>query len=190
MRSRPPSTITERGTSLIEVLVSSGIFISMSMVMFMLVLQNQRASTKATNQNDSTATLMLVFEKVRNEIRHARVIGADPVTKGLRYWLCRTNASGMPVLTPEGLPDWLPGAPAEPSVCHLYKTSSDLLWREYQGGGQPLAPMGKDAQLRFTWRPENRTVSMVGSIGSKDPYDGSRSNFMPFAYEIYLQNNE
>ena len=174
-----------------EVIVASAIFMGMSLLLAHLLVQNQRASHKISEQSDVTATLMLVFEKVRNELKHSRVVGIDPDNGGLRYWIVERGANGLPVLTSNGLPNWQPGAPADPEVGILYlNAGTGTLWKEFRGAAQPLVPLGPDAELQFVLNPSNNTVVLSGVIGQRNQHDASRDNKMPFAYQICLSNNE
>ena len=163
----------------------------MSLVLVALLQQNQRASTQIVGQNDATAQMMLVFEKVRNEVRHSRIIGSDATTGGLNYWICRTS-NGIPqVANSAGQPDWLPGSPAVPDVALIYfRPGSGLVWRRFQGLETPLAPVGKDGSFQVSWKPETRTVNLVCTVGEKFVGDAARNNFTKFSYNIYVANNE
>jgi len=174
-----------------ELLVSISIFMGMSLLLAQLLVQNQRASEKISSQSDLTATLMLVFEKVRNELKHSRVVGTDPDNGGLRYWIVKRDSAGLPKLTAAGLPDWLPGAPADPDEAQLYlDTSTGIVWKQFQGARQPLVPLGEDAELQFAWNPSVQTVVLAGVIGKGNAHDAVRDNRQAFAYQICMSNNE
>lgn len=167
------------------------IFMGMSLLLAQLLVQNQRASEKISAQSDLTATLMLVFEKVRNELKHSRVIGTDPDNGGLRYWIVRRDSNGLPLLTAAGLPDWLPGAPADPAEAELYlQANTGTIWKQFQGHAQPLVPLGDDAELQFSWSPSTQTVALSGVIGQGYAHDAARDNKQTFAYQISMSNNE
>ena len=163
----------------------------MSLLLATLLLQNQRAAHKISEQSDVTATLMLVFEKVRNELKHSRVVGIDPDNGGLRYWVVARAPNGLPLLNANGLPNWLPGPPAAPDVGVLYlDADTGMLWKEFQGAAQPLVPLGPAAELQFVWNPSNNSVVLSGVIGQRNVHDATRDNKMPFAYQICMSNNE
>ena len=181
---------TTSGTTLIELSVVATIFLGITTVLVTLMLQNQRASTKVSNHTDTTAQLLLVFEKIRNEVRHSRIIGTDTATSGLKYWVYKA-VNGIPQVTAAGSPDWLPGYPANPDVALLYsKPSKDALWRDFQGKGQRLAPMGLDGNLKFVWDAGNHTLTLIGGVGQKDAFDATRHNYQAFNYNVYLSNND
>lgn len=184
---RQSTTTKSRGTTLIELMVACSIFLGMVSVLFALLLQNRRASQKASSHTDLTAQMMLVFEKVRNEMRGGRIIGLNAQGE-LLYWRCNM-VDGVPQLTAQGKPDWLPGAPADPAVAEL-GVQNGILVREFQGIRQPLAPMGKDGHLQFTWNPGVNTLGLQGGVGQKDAHDTVRNNYSTFVYEVYLTNRE
>ena len=188
MSSRPLSTTTKRrGTTLIELSVACTLFLGMTTVLFALLLQNRQASQKVSNHSDTSAAAMLVFEKVRSEMRAGRIVGLSP-QGALLYWRCRT-IDGVPQLNAQGKPDWLPGAPADPDVAELY-VDHGILWRNFEGLKQHLAPVGKDGQLQFTWNPSTHTLTLAGAVGEKDAYSAVRNNYQSFIYQVYLMNRE
>ena len=77
MSCRPLSTTTrrQRGTTLIEMTVACTIFLAMTTVLFALLLQNRRSAQKVSSHTDTSAQMMLVFERVRAEMRTGRIIG-------------------------------------------------------------------------------------------------------------------
>lgn len=188
MSSRPPFITTRRrGTTLIELSVACTLFLGMTTVIFALLLQNRHASQKVSGHTDTSAEAMLVFEKVRNEMRCGRIVGLSP-QGALLYWRCRT-LDGVPQLNAQGKPDWLPGAPADPDVAELY-VDHGILWRNFEGIKQHLAPVGKDGQLQFTWSPSAHTLTLAGGVGEKNAYDAVRNNYQSFIYQVHLMNRE
>jgi hypothetical protein len=168
--------------------VACTIFLAMTTVLFALLLQNRRSSQKVSAHTDVSAQMMLVFEKVRNEMRTGRIIGLS-AQGALRYWRCRVSSEGVPILTAVGKPDWLPGVPADPDVAEL-SVQKGVLVRQFQGVRQPLAPVGKDGTLQFTWNPGIHTLSLSGAVGQKDAQDMLRNNYQTFVYDVYLTNRE
>lgn len=167
------------------------IFMGMALLLAQLLVQNQRASEKISAQSDLTATLMLVFEKVRNELKHSRVVGTDPDNGGLRYWLVARDSRGLPKLTAAGFPDWLPGSPADPAEALLYlQANTGTIWKQFQGASQPLVPLGEDAELQFAWNPSTQTVVLAGVLGKGNAHDAVKDNRQAFAYQICMSNNE
>ena len=188
MNCQPPFTTTKRrGTTLVALSVASALFLGMTTVLFALLLQNRRTSEKVSNHSDTSSQAMLVFEKVRSETRAGRIIGLSP-QGGLLYWRCRT-ADGVPQMDARGKPDWLPGAPADPDVAEL-SVRRGILWRDFQGIKQHLAPVGRDGQLRFSWNPSTHTLTLAGGVGEKDAHDAVRNNYQSFVYQVYLMNRE
>lgn len=177
-----------RGTTLLELTVASTLFLGMATVLLALLLQNQRSAQKVSGHNDATAQLMLLFERVRAELRVARIVSVDPGGSRLKYWLART-LNGVPVLSAAGRPDWVPGAPADPDVAEMY-VQGEALRRDYQGKTKTLARVGKDGQVKFTWNAPIRTLTLSGQVGQLDGHDTVRNNRASFSYDIYLSNNE
>lgn len=187
MRWLRRSTTTRRGLSLIEVVVASAIFLGMTSVIFALFHQNQRASEKVFSNTDAGAQSLLVFEKVRSELRNARVVGVDSGGR-LQYWVLR-RVNGVPQVNSSGLADWLPGQPANPAVALLF-SQDGLLWRSFQGQRQPLAPLGDDGSVQFLWNAGLHLVTVSGQVGQTDPHDSTRASLRSFNYTLHLSNNE
>lgn len=164
------------------------IFLGMMGVVFTLLRQNQRASEKVLSRSDATDEALLVFEKVRAEMRNLRVIGVDSSGR-LEFWVLRRDSAGAPQLTPQGLADWLPGEPANPDVGWMYP-SQGVLWKSFQGQVQPVAPLGPDGQVTFEWLPGLRTLTLSGQVGRRDDYEATRNSLQKFHYVVYLTNNE
>lgn len=169
-------------------MVASSIFLGMGLVLLMLLVQNHKASAKNVGHSDATTSLMLFFEKIHNEIRYGRVIGVDKEVR-LNYWRAKL-VNDVPALTSGGTPDWLPGAPADPAVAVLYVNSQGRLWRDFQGKGQPLAYMGKNASLKFEWNAPACTLSLKGTVGEADASRKEYDNVAEFNYSIHLSNHE
>lgn len=176
------------GTTLLEVTVACTLFLGMTSVLLTLLVQNQKTSAKTANHSDTTAELMLLFEKIRREIRSGRVVGVDP-QGALLYWRWKADTNGVPLLTAQGTPDWMPGAPADPSVAIL-GVSDGFLRRNFEGTSQHLAPVGKDGHLTFSWNQGSNTLLLTGGVGQKDPQHAHLNNYRPFIYNIYLSNRE
>ncbi len=168
-------------------MVTAAIFMGMTTVVLVLMLQNQRASEKISSRTDATSEVLLVFEKVRLEMRSGRVVGVDPSGR-LQYWILRRTNAG-PQLTPRGLADWLPGDPADPDVATMY-VNRGVLWKSFQGTTSPLAPVGPNGQIVFNWSPGLRTLTLSGELGQKDQFKVTRDSLQKFHFEIYLTNNE
>ena len=180
-RQRPAA-----GTSLIEVLVACTIFLGMSTVLLSLLTQNTRASQKISNHSDTSSQMMMVYEKVRSELRHGRIIGA--AGGSLQYWICRV-VSGTPQLTGQGSPDWLPGLPANPDVAAM-SVRQGALWRDFEGQAQLLAQIGPDGTVNFTWDGATHKLELSGAVGQKDAYEAVRNNYQTFSFEIFMSNNQ
>lgn len=167
--------------------MASTLFIGMATVMALLMRQNQMASEKAVHHTDVTGQMMMVFERIRGEMRTARVIGVNP-NGGLEYWVARRQ-DGLPRFTPEGYPDWLPGAPADPDVALMHIENGTLV-RDFQGQRQPLVTMGRDGAILFAWNQGNQTLMVVGAVGQKSPHRVQDNNYQSFRYFIHTGNNQ
>lgn len=167
--------------------MASAIFLGMTSVIFALFHQNQRASEKVFSNTDAGAQALLVFEKVRAELRNARVVGVDS-GGSLQYWVLR-RVKGVPQVNSSGLADWLPGAPANPDVARLY-VDKGVLWKSFQGTQQPLAPVGADGFVQFGWSPGLHLLALSGEVGQVDPHDATKSSVHRFHYTMHLSNNE
>lgn len=183
---KPPSTTT-RGSTLVEVLVASTLFVGMAAIMALLMRQNQLASQKVIGKSDTTAAMLMVFERIRTELRGARVVGVN-ATGGLEYWISR-KVDGVVQLTPNGFPDWIPGAPADPDVA-LLQVDNGILVRDFQGDRQPLVPVGPDGAIVFVWDMGNHTLMVAGAVGEKHGYRVEKNNYETFRYYIQVGNNE
>lgn len=186
MRWSQRSTTT-KGTTLVEVSITSTIFLGMTTVLLALLLQNQRSGDKVMLHTDVTTEMTLVFEKIRNEVRQSRVFGTDSAG-ALKYWKLRT-VNGIPKLDADGAPDWLPGAPAAPDVA-LLRAENHKLVRTFQGQRQVLAQLGKDTSLTFAWNAGDHTLTLSGELGQKDQYSGSRNNVQVFKYNMYVGTSD
>ncbi len=184
---KPPSITTRKGSTLVEVLVASTLFVAMAAVMALLMRQNQMASQKIIGQSDTTAAMMMVFERIRSELRGARVVGVN-AAGGLEYWISR-KVDGVVQITPEGLPDWIPGAPADPDVA-LIQVDNGILVRDFQGDRQPLVNMGPDGAIVFVWDVGHHTLMIVGAVGEKHDYRVEKNNYQSFRYYLQVGNNE
>lgn len=176
-----------RGFSIPELLVSMVVFMGMMVVILTLLHQNRRAAQKVDSHTDSTAQAMLVFEKVRNEVHKGRVVGIDNGT--LEYWISRKSTAGVPMANSDGRVDWLPGEPANPDVARLY-AQEGVLWRDFQGVRQPLAPLGPDGDVQFEWNPGFHMLTVIGQVGQTDAYEATRQSLHKFRYQMNLTNNE
>ncbi|MCA9794389.1 MAG: hypothetical protein KC910_21425 [Candidatus Eremiobacteraeota bacterium] len=168
-------------------LVASTLFLGMATVMALLMRQNQMASQKAVGHTDVTGQMMMVFERIRGEMRAARVIGVNP-SGGLEYWVARRD-NGIPQFSPDGFPDWLPGAPADPDVALMHIVNGTLV-RDFQGNRQPLARVGPDGAILFAWDQGNQTLMVVGAVGEKNSHRVQDNNYQSFRYFIHTGNNQ
>lgn len=189
MNSRRPFTTTDRrrGTTLLEIGVTSAIFLAMSTVLIALLMQNNRSAEKVTSHTDVSSEMTILFEKVRNEVRQSRVFGVD-ADGSLRYWKLRV-VNDIPQLDADGTPDWLPGAPLAPDVA-LLKAEAGVLVRSFQGRRQVLARLGRDATLKFAWDAGDHTLTVSGTLGGGDAHNAVRNNVQVFKYHMYVGTSD
>ena len=189
MRFRPHSSITRRGASLIEVLVAASIFLAMTSALITMMLSNQRAATKIVNHNDTTTEVLIVYERIRMEMRHSLVINAPdtPHPGSVQYWQV-DMPNGVPVLDANGLPTYMhTGLSAPPDVATMYSLNGTL-YKDFRGETLPLAQMGVNGTINFDWDPNVQSLWLTGAVGTLD-YDVTRNNYLPFKFTMKLTNN-
>lgn len=175
-----PSTTTRNGFTLLEVVISTSLFLLMSTALLSLFSQSQRATDKAVESTDTTSTLLLIFEKLRQEIKGVRIV--DSTGDKLEYWMIRT-IDGMPQLTPLKRVDYEPGYPDVPHSAFLYLNSDGLLLSDYQGKTKRLANAGPGSSLNFNWNAATHTLILNGEVGMGEMKED-------FIYTMYVSNNE
>ena len=172
---------------MLEVLIASAIFAGITTVLGLLLEQNQRAAAKVAGQSDVTAESMVLFEKVRGELTHARVLGVNPNLQSVSYWIPRSQ-SGFPVLLANGDQDWLPGEPAPPDVATLSFSPGRGLVKGFQGRTQALAKCSKDTVLNFGYSAGSRLLQLYGYVGTQDSRSAEKNNYRPFYFQLQLTN--
>lgn len=179
-----PSTITKGslGFTLFEVAIASSLFLTMSVVLFALFQQTQRATNVAVESTDTTSKILLVFEKIRNETRGVRIIGSTNDEK-LEYWKVRT-VDGIPQLNALGRPDYEPGFPNAPDSAFLYLSGGKLM-SDFQGSSRVLTRVGDRSVLVLSWNAASHDLTIAGRIESDGTTQGEN-----FVYKLYIGNNE
>lgn len=172
---------------MLEVLIASAIFAGITTVLGLLLEQNQRASAKVAGQSDVTAESMVLFEKVRGELIHARLLGVSQNLQSVSYWVPRSQ-SGLPVLLANGDQDWLPGEPAQPDVATLTFSPGAGLSRDFQGRTQIFAKCSKDTVLSFGYSAGSRLLQFYGYVGTRDSSATEKNNYRPFYFQLHLTN--
>lgn len=175
-----PFTTTKAGFTLLEVVISTSLFLLMSTALLSLFSQSRKATDKAVESTDTTSTLLLIFEKIRNEIKGVRIV--DGNGEKLEYWKIRA-VDGVPQLTPLKRVDYEPGYPQVPYSAFLYLDSKGLLLSDYQGSTRRLANAGPGSSLNFSWSAATHTLTLIGEVGA-----GERKE--DFIYTMYVSNNE
>lgn len=175
------------GLSLPELLVSMAVFMGMSLVMMGLLFQNQRASEKIVAQSDSSTLSLVLFEKVRQEIRTGRVVG-NPDTSVLEYWIYK-QAGGLPEFGSPHRLVFLPSAGVDPDVARL-TVESERLVKNFQGRTSILSDVGPDGQVEFQWIPGSQLVRLYGQVGERNPQHVSKASVRKFQFILSLNNVE
>jgi prepilin-type N-terminal cleavage/methylation domain-containing protein len=185
MSFRQPSTIiSKNGMTLIELMVSVAIFLSLMGMVLGLLHQNQSASEKSISQADASASALLVFEKVRQEIRNGRVVGNE-LPGVLDYWIYQRSGTAPVFGGLHGLV-YLPGPDADPDVAQL-KLEDGRLIREFQGVKKMFVPLGEDGDIVFNWDQGSHLVLISGQIS--DPFDEPQSKSPPRKFKFLLSLN-
>lgn len=187
---RPSTTINSRvsGLTLIEMMVSVAIFGGLMAIVFVLLHQNQRAAEKSIAQADASSAVLLLFERIRAEMRTGRVIGNDPPDI-LEYWVHERAADGSPVFGgPHGLV-YLPGGGADPDVARL-RVEEGRLIRDFQGQQKMLVAVGRDGEINYTWSAGSHMLLVSGQVN--DPFEEPRARVEPrkFRFVVSLNNVE
>jgi prepilin-type N-terminal cleavage/methylation domain-containing protein len=184
MHCLPLSTTTRmkrtRGFTLLELVISTSLFLLMSTALLSLFSQSRRATDKAVESTDTTSTMLLLFEHLRNETKGVRIVGT--LGDRLEYWKIR-SVGGVPQLTPIKRVDYEPGYPQAPDPAFLYMNSDGLLLSEFQGKTRRLARAGPGSTLRFIWSAATHTLTLTGEVVTGE-------NREEFIYTIYVSNNE
>lgn len=177
-----------RGLSLVEMLVAMTIFLALSGAVLGLMHYNQRASEKATANADTNTRLLVLFEKLRMELRRGRVVECSPDTLG--YWIYR-QVDALPVLgTPHRL-EFLPGGGVPPDLAQLTALNTEgRLVRRFQGREEPLAILGRDSVVTFEWEPAYQLLRAEGVVGEKNPARPTLESEKTFRFTIPLNNVE
>lgn len=182
-RSRRPS-----GLTLIEMLVASTIFMALNGAVLALLHYNQKASEKATANAGASTQVLLVFEKVRLEMRTGRIV--DCTDDVLSYWIY-VRDQGLPVPgTPHRL-SFLPGGGAPPDTAELTAVGTNgALVRRFQGRQDLLTNIGPDGEVRFQWTPALQMLRVEGVVGQQGRTTASREALKTFRFTIPLNNIE
>lgn len=185
MNWRRPSTTTDALT-LIEVLVACGLTVGVTLLMVLLLRQNHMARAKIETHTDASQMALISVEKIRMEMRRAKVISTTPTFDRLFYWVARVSGNSF-VLTPIGQPDWLPGFPAAPDQAQMY-VSQETLWRDFGGTHQRLSSLGKDGRVQFLYDPAAHSLRIYLTVGEAKPGDVSRTNRLDINFLVHLAN--
>lgn len=164
MSFRPRSTTT-KGLTLIELLVSMSVFLGLMAMVFALLSQNRQASQKAIGQADVSASVLLVFEKIRQEVRSGRVVGSSNPSE-LEYWVYDRDTLLPKFGGPHGL-IYLPGPNSDPDVAVLGLDEGRLV-RTFQGQQKMFVSLGKNGEISFDWNPGLHTLIVAGIVDN--PY--------------------
>lgn len=182
----PPSITTNRGLTLLETLVASALLVGLTLLMVLLLRQNHQARAKLETHTEASQMALISVEKIRMEMRRARVIATSVAFERLYYWVARVSGNSF-VLTPIGQPDWLPGFPAAPEQAEMY-VDRQTLWRDFAGQHQRLATVGKDGRVQFLYDPAAHSLRVYLTVGEARLGDAARSNRLDINFLVHLAN--
>ena len=187
LRQAFTTTRARAGLTLTELLVCMTLFIGISLAMISLLMQNQKISEKNVANTDSSAKSLLLFERVRQEVRSGRVVG-NPSTSELQYWIYK-KVNGAPEFGGPHRLSFLPGAGSDPDLARLSTLKGSLI-REFQGKSSNLANVGADGRLEFDWKPGAQILRLTGQVGDKNDEHQEKSSVRKFFFVISLNNVE
>lgn len=180
---------TKNGLSLIELMVSIGIFMLLNGAVVALMGYNQRASEKVDANVDASTRVLILYEKLRMEMRYARVI--DCVDDTLSYWIYQ-RAAGELVIGQRGhLLAFLPGGSSPPDLATIsvVGTRKEVV-RRFQGEDQGLAQLDRDGEFHLSWNKGAHLLRVWGKAGSEKRTKASLEAMKPFSFTLLLSNVE
>lgn len=188
--------ITKRrrsGVTLVEMLVAVTVFLLLNGAVLAMLHYNQRAAEKATATADANTQALLVFEKIRQELRRGRVVEQSPDLLTLGYWLYQLDA-GQPIFGgPHGLV-FLPGLGQPPDLAEMTAVGAGgRLVRRFQGQEETLTRIGRDGEVKFEWEAGLQRLRVQGTVGEKNannPASAARESVKTFRFTIPLNNIE
>lgn len=183
---RPFITTERRALSLAETLVAGALLVGLTGLLVLLLRQNSLARAKIETHTDASQMALISVEKIRMEMRRAKVIKTSPSGDRLTYWVAQV-VNGNWALTPIGQPEWVPGFPAAPDLAEMY-ISRQTLWRDFQGQHQRLSQVGKDGLIKFQYDSAQHSLRVVLTVGEALATDMARSNRLNLNFLIHLAN--
>lgn len=186
MNSRRRSTDISALT-LIEMLVTATLFLAISAAMGAMLFQSQRASEKTVATNDADSKALLLFEKLRLELRRGRVID-NPVPEKLHYWVYETE-NGMPKFSGPGDLVFLSTSGTGPDVAEVTVENRNLV-RTFQGDKTILTAVGEEGQVTFSWLVGIQALVVDGQVGDTHQSRTSLSSVKKFHFILALSNVE
>ncbi len=150
---------------------------------------NQRASEKASANTDASAQVLLLFEKLRSELRRGRIVECSDSTLG--YWIY-DQENGLPQLGSGGHRlAFLPRGQAEPDLAELTAEGTEgRLIRRFQNREDTLLKMGRDSHVKFSWSQNLQILRVEGQVGEKHESRVSLSSEKNFIFTVPLNNVE
>lgn len=182
------STVTKsRGLTLVELMVTVTIFLALAAAMGAMLFQSQRASEKAVSTNDANSQALILFEKLRREIRKGRVIG-NPVPEELHYWIYETE-NGLPKFGSDGALEFISESGPDPDTA-VMKVEDGNLVRSFQNDPAILSSVGRDGEVNFEWLVGIQAIRVRGQVGELNPSRASLSSVKEFHFMVALSNVE
>lgn len=187
MNSRPRSMgIEVRGLTLVEMLVTATLFLAISAATGAMLFQTQRASEKSVATNDANSKALLLFEKLRLELRNGRVVD-NPLPEKLHYWIYQKK-DGVPKFKAPGKLEFLSESGTDPDIAEVSGEGENLV-RTFQGKKRILASLGKDGEVRFRWLVGLQALVVEGKVGETHSKN-SISSEKEFHFILALSNVE
>lgn len=150
---------------------------------------NQRASEKAAANTDTSAQVLLLFEKLRSELRRGRIVECSESTLG--YWIY-DQENGLPQSGPgPHRLAFLPRGEVEPALAEITAQDTEgRLVRRFEGREDTLLKMGRDSLVKFSWTQSLQILRVEGSVGEKNESRTSLSSEKKFLFTVPLNNVE
>ena len=175
-----------RGLTLAEMLVTATLFLAISAAMGAMLFQTQRASEKAVATNDADSKALLLFEKLRAELRRGRVID-NPLPQELHYWIYETE-NGVPKFSAPGELVFL-STGGVPDIAEVTVENGNLV-REFQDEKSILTGVGQEGQVSFNWLVGIQALVVEGQVGDAHESRTSLTSVKKFHFIMALSNVE
>jgi type II secretory pathway pseudopilin PulG len=182
-----PGRWQTRGLTLVEMLVTVTLFLAISAAMAAMLHQSQRASEKTVSTSDANSMAVLLYEKLRLELRRTRVVD-NPNPETLNYWIYEKE-NGLPKFGAPGELLFLSLSGDDPDVAELTLEDSNLV-RHFQSEKTILANVGPEGEVRFDWLIGIQALVVDGQVGERNESRESLGSVKKFHFTLALSNVE